>query len=437
MQSVEMIPFGLLAGFVDDKEVRITEISTESFCFRVRASVERPRHIRIRFYDFSESTYREVRIENYHFREEKQERWYVSYTVEVAQKDYVQAVQKLFREYTGYIRARLEGTDGEMAQIACNYPADQDEIHAESMEEQKAIWFSGARIQPVVQGMELALELDRNTWYDLYQRNPIERFAEQYWKENGIDGWEEYKTIPDRLYIGNAFCHLLFPKEEQLFTLMEKAIVENVEITLVFACMREFQVEERGKLLKKVDNWCEKRQTRVEILVNDWGMTALVKESGKHLEPCLGVLLNKQKKDPRMRYKKGSTSGLGESNLQADFYRTFLKDTYGITRYEWESCGYPQVFPQGKNSLHLPYYQTNTSQYCPLYASCTESERGKQRLPEHCPGYCEQYAYLYPEHLHMAGRYNSLFGLDAELVKHPEKLKAYQQAGIDRLVIGL
>lgn len=33
MQSVEMIPFGLLAGFVDDKEVRITEISTESFCF--------------------------------------------------------------------------------------------------------------------------------------------------------------------------------------------------------------------------------------------------------------------------------------------------------------------------------------------------------------------------------------------------------------------
>ena len=31
MQSVEMIPFGLLAGFVDEKEVRITEISTERF----------------------------------------------------------------------------------------------------------------------------------------------------------------------------------------------------------------------------------------------------------------------------------------------------------------------------------------------------------------------------------------------------------------------
>ena len=173
MQSVEMIPFGLLAGFVDDKEVRITEISTESFCFRVREQVERPRHIRIGFYDLSESMYREVELESYHFMEKRQEQWYVSYTVEVFQQDYVQAVQKLFREYTGYIRARIEGTDGEMAQITCNYPVNRDEIHAKSMEEQKSIWFSGAQIRPVVRGVELALALDRRTWYNLYERNTI------------------------------------------------------------------------------------------------------------------------------------------------------------------------------------------------------------------------------------------------------------------------
>ena len=33
--------------------------------------------------------------------------------------------------------------------------------------------------------------------------------------------------------------------------------------------------------------------------------------------------LNKQKKDPRIRYKKGSIRGLGENNLQAGFYRRF------------------------------------------------------------------------------------------------------------------
>ena len=83
MQSVEMIPFGLLAGFVDDKEVRITEISTESFCFRVREQVERPRHIRIGFYDLSESMYREVESGNTpdiseHGSKERTERWHRS-----------------------------------------------------------------------------------------------------------------------------------------------------------------------------------------------------------------------------------------------------------------------------------------------------------------------------------------------------------------------
>ena len=69
--------------------------------------------------------------------------------------------------------------------------------------------FPGAQIRPVVRGMELALALDRRTWYNLYERNTIEKFTELYWKENGIGGWEQHKIIPDRLYIGNAFCHLL------------------------------------------------------------------------------------------------------------------------------------------------------------------------------------------------------------------------------------
>ena len=59
--------------------------------------------------------------------------------------------------------------------------------------------------------MELALALDRRTWYNLYERNTIEKFTELYWKENGIGGWEQHKIIPDRLYIGNAsvsYTHL-------------------------------------------------------------------------------------------------------------------------------------------------------------------------------------------------------------------------------------
>ena len=92
---------------------------------------------------------------------------------------------------------------------------------------------------------------------------------------------------------------------------------------------------------------------------------------------------------------------------------------------------------KGKNSLHITFYQKNTSQYCPLYAVCAERERGKQKLVTNCPHFCEQKVLLYPKHLNMVGRYNSLFGVDTEMLQHPEKLEAYVTAGIDRLVLGL
>ena len=93
--------------------------------------------------------------------------------------------------------------------------------------------------------------------------------------------------------------------------------------------------------------------------------------------------------------------------------------------------------PPGNHSFHLPFYQTNTSQFCPLAAGVLRKDRGKQKLPENCPHFCESYTYLYPEHLAMAGRYNSLFALDREILKKPEHLEAYRQQGVDRLVINL
>ncbi|MFQ8776686.1 MAG: hypothetical protein ACLR78_03355 [Roseburia sp.] len=92
-----------------------------------------------------------------------------------------------------------------------------------------------------------------------------------------------------------------------------------------------------------------------------------------------------------MGYKQGESRIFsGEQPECGIFHRTYLRDTFGIRRYEWESCGYRQQFPEGKNSIHVPFYQTNTSQYCTLYAACKNGERGKQELPESCPGYCRE-----------------------------------------------
>ena len=192
--------------------------------------------------------------------------------------------------------------------------------------------------------------------------------------------------------------------------------------------------------MDQIAAWCDRAQTRIEIVAGDWGMLSLICERGTWFEPVFGVLLNKRRKDPRVRYKIGG-SGVNEppaeNALNSSFYRAYLRRTYGITRFEQESCGYCIQLPEGKNSIHFPFYQTNTSQYCPLYARCKEGSRGRQRETEACPRYCGDYVFSYPDHLHMVGRYNSLFSYDTQILTESTLLFSYIAHGADRIVLNL
>ena len=243
--------------------------------------------------------------------------------------------------------------------------------------------------------------------------------------------------VPERIYVGNAFCHLLFLEKERLFKILEKAESEGLAVTITSSYLREFMVEPVEKLLDELVEWCKIRKTSLEIAANDWGMLELLRNRKEFLVPCMGTLLNKRKKDPRMGYRQGATGLFRENSLNAEFYRTYLRDTFGIERCEWESCGYRQELPEGKNSIHVPFYQTNTSQYCTLYAVCKNGARGKQELPEMCPGYCRDKVFLYPKHLKMVGRYNSLFALDESAVSRLVDTEGWKEQRIDRIVVNL
>ena len=52
-----------------------------------------------------------------------------------------------------------------------------------------------------------------------------------------------------------------------------------------------------------------------------------------------------------------------------------------------------------------------------------------------CPRFCEEQAFLYPEHLRMVGRYNSLFGVDLDVWKRMEEMLKLR--GVDRVVVNL
>ena len=456
--GISMIPFGLLSGFMDGKEIRIIELAEEGFRFRLSEKAASPESFLVCFYDMEQADYHEIEIRNYTIEEDNVSselvEFCMEYTVLVNSESYRQEVRKLQGQYSRYIRLKLEDDDEELARALTEYP-EKKPVNYYSLEERQNY------------SLETAIEIDRPELYKEYLQNDIKQLIEQCYEWKRITGNQldsnKQNDSPDnksnighglnlnRIYIGNQFCHLLFPDEKELFMMLEKAYKESLGITIAFSYIREFMLKPIEELINRLAQWCKEKDTCIEIVINDWAMADIIakqnaelaikkseaiNEMRQYLIPCLGILLNKRKKDPRFPYKKGDKSLYSQNNLNADFYRKYLQSEFGIQRYEWESCGYEQEFPQGKNSLHLPYYQTNTSQYCPLYAICTTGNRGIQHLVKECPHYCSIHRLSYSKHLNITGRFNSLFGIDKELLNHPEKIKAYANAGIDRLVIG-
>ena len=447
---ISMLPFGILAGYWGKREVRITAISEYGFQTRLAAPAtaeQKNAPWELAFYDQKTASYQRILLRDATLLQEKEEDFDTIYTFATDQEDYRNAVQRLALQYSQYIRWKMEDDDAALAEEMTGYPAEQDAFHLESLEEQKKVWFSGIGKETFValqngfaesgqpgQPVELALELDRPEWYTVYLSMESAVFFDAYFRKNQIPDPSIFH--PDRLYIGNAFCPHLAPTEEKLFALMDKACRESFAVTLVFPFLLEENLSETQARLQHLARWCEQENKTIEIVVNDWG-TAHLAAQFPVFSLCLGVLLNKRKKDPRMTYKLGDRTLFKQNSVHAAFYREYLKEEFRMERYEWESCGDTDTgkFPEGKNSLHLPFYQTNTSQYCPLYAACTKGSRGAQTPVRECSGFCEKQAFLYPEHLRMVGRYNSLFGVDLDVWKRMEEM--LELRGVDRVVVNL
>ena len=360
IQGVSMLPFGLVAGFAGEKEIRIIELAENGFTFRTAEKIADPELFRVCFYHYPKLEYEQVELHSYTLECSGKYEFYYEYTLYLDNigdmpddigymdadetengksreyegckenkeyREYRKQVQALLLWYDRYIRLKLTGDENELASAMTAYPENGDAVTAESFEEQKKQWFD-SRDQ------------------------------------------------------GN--------------------------------CRKETGRERATE---------EKSQNRSEVMP----------ETGSALEQF-------------------------EWAVELDttwLYEEYLEKEYGIARFEWESCGYDMAFPVGKNSLHLPFYQTNTSQYCALYAKCTTGERGKQKLVKQCPGFCKDYAFLYPDHLKMVGRYNSLFAMDGRIFEDDpgsgsgienevgmktgikEMFQKWKIAGADRLVVNL
>lgn len=434
---VEMLPFGLLSAFFQEKEIRITKFDEQGTGFGFRLSTSNAAKLsleqspelpyqnqfRICIYDLDLGSYREILLKQVLCQKESEQTspFYTEYWAQVEQPDFTHAIQRLLLQYSRYIHLRLEEDDSALAAQMTGYPAsldDQLDSDCQEMIQFCRKLYTLLSANPPASA-ELAAALERPQQYQTFLTDAPP---------------EHVLSSCTRIYIGNEFCPLLFPEEPLLWKLLEKARRQNQKITLVFSYIRENQLSNMKELLQRLDAWCEKENLSMEAVVNDWGLAHFINTAVPHLVPCLGTLLNKRKKDPRLAFKKGNTTLFQQNNLNGDFYQKYLKQDFGISRYEWESCGQNLQLPHGKNSLHIPFYQTNTSSFCPLYAMCTHQDRGCQQEVTNCPHYCSEYAFLYPSHLHMAGRFNSLFATDTEVLEEVKTGTLYKKE-IDRIVI--
>ena len=143
LKGISMIPFGLLAGFMDEKEIRITELAEEGFRFRLSEKAVRPKSFYVCFYDMERSTYEKICLQDYKLIEiadengkpgqpeneitEKCLETPSPYTawVQWGQEKCLETqslIRKLQEQYSRYIRLKLEDDDEELARVLTGYP---------------------------------------------------------------------------------------------------------------------------------------------------------------------------------------------------------------------------------------------------------------------------------------------------------------------------
>jgi len=440
INGVEMIPSGLVTCILDGTEIGITELSPDAVRVRMAERKSRPSSMKVCFFHFEESCYEEVILTRWEIVEERQEAFYTIVTIVIEDQEYHKNALQMIKNYTNYVMLKMTGDDGYCSEELVGYPAQLDEVTASDFTTQKQQWFKPLDVGEWKTSLDTALVIDQPVQYQQYRKLGIKAFAKTRFEENHLSNHPITQTQIKRVYLGNQFCHNLFPKRVELLEMMDQARKEELSITVAMTYVREDQVAWAEALLEYLTAWCISNQQRIELVVNDWGMARLAADKREWIEPVLGVLLNKRRKDPRYKYKSGYTQytdQLAKNSLNNASYREYLAKEFGIRRYEFESCGYPIQIPSEHQSIHVPYYQTNTSQYCTLYARCVNHDRGKQELVSTCPYYCEEAVFLYSEHLNMVGRYNSIFGMDDTLLRESERLDEYARQGIDRLVVTL
>ena len=103
------------------------------------------------------------------------------------------------------------------------------------------------------------------------------------------------KLRSDRIYFGNEFCQNLMPTVAALTRYYTWAKKKKKDFTFVTPYLTNDWLAKLKKLLAFLDS-----QGRTEVVFNDWGVFKVIRDNFPNLQPVLGRLLTKQRRDPRI-----------------------------------------------------------------------------------------------------------------------------------------
>jgi len=444
----------LILGFIGSGDIIILEMQENEFVFESVEQIETEFELNVFIFDYREHGYVNFVFNNCSVTEYRAKKFSHEYKAKAG--NIISGTASDFRMSLKHItevsRMLLNGIerDGEKSEVIewlsgyLNiYPFGKDTEFPEDYTGQilKCINSNQTinayrRYRDIMSKVELAFSLSNNDQYrqslecgfDIVTREGLKRME---LVEHGI-----FSKPFSRIYIGNEFCHNLFPTRPVFGRLLEKAFDQGLNVTVMYSYMVDNSVNEIKEMLSYADNLCKANDTTIELCINDWGVMEIIKENCTRITPVLGRLLNKRKKDSRIDYMWGGQKykdKFAENNLNTEFFKKFLNDM-GIYRFEFESHKMLNKIPEGRHSLHFPFYQQNTSVYCPLFAECTNFNRIKQELVMKCPQYCTEFYFKYPGHIHIMGRGNTIMGIEGSLLSDFRILEQYVKDGVDRLV---
>ena len=488
MQLIEELPFGLAICAANGETATLTGLSDRQMRLRTHGA-EPLSSLAVRFLTDDRASYVACPVDGWRVSHEERTRLGVLRMVDVPCPAFAKEARRALKLYTEYLRLKSLGDDEYLAHALTGCP--YVDTTARSFAEQKAAWLRGAAAFSLPGDWTLALTADSFAAYRRFLSLPLDAFQRE-----ATLNLPAFARPAGRIYIGNAGCPRLFPDRPLLSKLLARTKEQGLNVTIVLPPVSENAVPETERLLAYLDT-----TNADELCVNDLGALALARKTHltptlgiqmnrrrkdarlPYKTGCRGARTSETpcSSDPSDNVsatlsgvqpascETGWSNALASDNKTSDAahmsakapnaqsascktgwqnalpllsrnglddadFREWLAEL-GVTRFEYEACGYAPSIAPGRHSLHLPFYQTNTSHACPLAAACFGLDPG-QDVPD-CRHICETRARLYPDELHMVGRYNSLFALDPNILASPARLSRLLASGIDRLVVSL